>query len=1035
MENCEIGLIIWGCKGGYRVFCSNNVVDYGSSIIKDTIKDIRPFIRFVQNSLNIYALEFTKIYKIYTLYRSCRDSGNGAYVAITIYVPHTLQVDNVRDILYQMMDSYFSEYVDPYGNFFPGKYDDIRPFTSMLQKMANPVGIEKKFNVRRSDQDDIPKLWIYEDIKEVENFYISPYRQEFYRCQEVMFIASDLYNQMPNTFDILKETKIIQKVSEQESLPELKLSDYVNNIKSFKINNEFCDISKPIQICDSDEIVLEFVRPYCEIETIEGDVAKLKNQEFLYAKGNMFFLNVDKIPTTYKKYTFKVRLNGAYAPDNKIKVSFDRRNWEDIKSSNFSVTGKDLKSKLYWSIPPFPGAKYIYSSKPVDLVACIGSANIIDLESDIFNYQINVGDVKNPSLRIIVENISMDFSLKCNKKSIIQFELPKNFSSEELFKFGTNDYAIVNVNNHIVDISPKSFVYNIKLPYIELSEVDWDFSVNAESRKRKDGKIELNPNENVHNGFLTIDGYRFTFAVNDNNDILPQGVVIIPPTDLGVGISYREKDLVKFQNFILPSLPIFVDSDKLSFTESSENGIIIVRVTPIKTYDINNEESEHGNKLNVSFINCKGFQIVGDGQVYGELEKNDSRDLKTLDSIRIVKNNYECIILKDSNEYKRNPQIDTANKQNGFVVTYSGDGLSCSVSFKKGSGVLKFIPRFVGITLSIVLAVIISIGAYFVFFKDSTYDAIYVSVLVDDTKEIPQLQRIDGIISEEVKVISTKDASHVVVVFDGNLYEKLDNNLRAYADSICNVSLTLKWGNEEYTEKCDLEEYQEKIENELKKFIKDENKETRMINVKVTPKIITILRNFSTDNSSDNIIYQQAINLAGAYPIAIPFLKTFCWEKVNKSNKDSLATYKDVLRGTQLYYTKADSLIGIIIHQDKVAQEQKNREIQAEKQINKLKQLNCTMQTVEEVENWWNSQDKTLYKGVNMDNYIVAYKKFFNATSVNDMNILHNQYRRYFTPKQHNVIFIGYGNPDNYSQWKKTFGMSFSKPYEVGLIK
>lgn len=1042
MENSEIGLIIWGCKGGYRVFCSNNVVDYGSTIIKDTIKDIRPFIRFVKNSLNIYALEFTAQYKIYTLYRSCRDSGNGAYVAITIYVPHTLQVDNIRDILCQMMDSYFSEYVDPYGNFFPGKYDDIRPFASVLKKLATPVNVQKKFNVRRSDQDDIPKLWLYEDIKEVESFFASPYRQEFYRCQEVMFIASDLYNQMPNTFNILKETKVIQAVSEQEPLPELTLSDFVDNIKSFKINKESCDVSKSIQICDSDEVSIEFVRPYCEVETIEGDVKKLKEQALLYVRGNKLLLNADKIPTTYKEYSFKVRLNGIDVPDNKVKISFDCRKWEDIMSSMFSVKGNFLRNKLYWSILLSDG-KYIGSSNPIDLTSYIGSKNIIDLKSDVYNYKVNVGNVGNVKvllLKIIIKNINIDFKLPSNKETSIQFELPNNFCSEDLFQFRTNERAIVNVNNRIIEISPKSFEYKLKIPYVNISDEDWDFSVNAESRKLKGGKIKLNPSEDVRKGILTIDSYRFYFDVNDNNDILPQGVIVIPPSEIGIGVIYRENNLVRFQNFILPTRPKFMEPDKFSFTETNENGIEIIRVTPIMPHTNINEGSNFNNILAVNFINCKGFEIVSNDQTIGKLPKNETWDLKNHDRIKIVKNNCECIILKDCEEYKRSPQINDENKKNGFEVIYSEDGLSCKISYKKNSGIIKY---WVG--AAIVLFIIFVGVVYNALSTGKKYEAIYISMIVNNTEEINELKSIKSITSSEESMIytKTKDTSQFVILFNERIYEEYKENLQTYVDALCNVGLKLSWAND-YTEEWNLQENRTQIEENLSKFLKDKDKQSIKMTIEITPEITNELRSLVNDSIADHDFYAQANKLSELAPITVPYLKTACWNKIDTTDIQSLATYKDVIqRNSPLYDNKVESILNNRKKEEELEakrqQEQNDIRNEAASKKDLLWRLDCTSETVASVETWWknNKNKQAQYKdaGYDFDKYIKAYKMFFEAESLDDMNTLHNKYKKYFSEEQHRVIYTGYGNPANFNNWKNTMGMSFRKPYTMGALQ
>ena len=210
MDN-TIGLIIWGCKGGHRILCSDNI-DYQDSSIANTTKDIRSFVRFNLVNLTTYAIEFTDKYKIFTIYRSSNDSGTGGYIAITVYIPHNLKIEGLRPILDDMMNAYFNEYVHPIlCSYLPGKYDNIELFLHILKTKAVTKPDANMYSYKSSEQNNDIHLRLYDSIDEVDEFFASPYRKEFFCSQEVMFMSRDMYNHIPDTltFNLFDENNII----------------------------------------------------------------------------------------------------------------------------------------------------------------------------------------------------------------------------------------------------------------------------------------------------------------------------------------------------------------------------------------------------------------------------------------------------------------------------------------------------------------------------------------------------------------------------------------------------------------------------------------------------------------------------------------------------------------------------------------------------------------------------------------------------------------------------------------------------------
>lgn len=241
----QIAIVAWGCKGGCRTFCDNRVVDVLAPNIRTTLKDIRSFITISKPAMDFYALEYTTQYKVFTQYRSSNDSGNGAFIAFTLMVPHKVKVRGMRTLLNEMMKDYFKEYMNPL-NFSPlsGKYDDINKYISILRQHEQDIVPDvSHYSYAASVQDDRPRLVVYDDVSAVDDYFESPYRPEFFSCQEVMFLSSDLYNNQ-SKYEVRFQVEPVVIANVSDPIPESQVyqaagtPDY--KVTRFTINGANC---------------------------------------------------------------------------------------------------------------------------------------------------------------------------------------------------------------------------------------------------------------------------------------------------------------------------------------------------------------------------------------------------------------------------------------------------------------------------------------------------------------------------------------------------------------------------------------------------------------------------------------------------------------------------------------------------------------------------------------------------------------------------------------------------------------------------
>lgn len=202
----QIGIIITGCRNGYAVLCHSQNIDIASADIKPTIRDMREFMRVNTPLKDYYSLEFTPRSVVFTQYRSSIDSAGagGGYIAISLHVPHNLQLQNPDKLLNTMMDAYFTEHIHPvFGNPLGGTVERIEPFVAILDRNAESISTRKQqYEVSPSNQSQRPKAITFTDVTIPSKVMNNPYHPEYYSYRKVMLLPEDFIT-MPQTSKVV----------------------------------------------------------------------------------------------------------------------------------------------------------------------------------------------------------------------------------------------------------------------------------------------------------------------------------------------------------------------------------------------------------------------------------------------------------------------------------------------------------------------------------------------------------------------------------------------------------------------------------------------------------------------------------------------------------------------------------------------------------------------------------------------------------------------------------------------------------------
>lgn len=427
MNNNELKLIITGTKGGFDVLASNfSSSEYFAPEIKDSYKDIRGSITFLEKGLTTYAVEFTPKYAVYTIYKALGEpdgSRQGTYVAINLYVPHNKEIDSPIELLIGLMNRYEDKYVDKaYSNMRPVR-ENIEDFYDILNSAVLKNRQRKVSGSSR--QNGVIGYYFFNSLQEIKEIFSNPYRQEMYKYQEVMFI--DMMNNFPNKIN-LKNNDFIDKVnlSKIEQGYFLTISTDIVNLK----------IDNDPYIQNSAKIVPNLTT----IEVFEGSTIVITKSRPNY-KNCDYSITVDDLVRT--KYLKKGEEFNLTIPDN---------NW---LPEMIDITITSTPEKVDTFTFKNKSNKNTYRSK-------FGKISIPKSEKpNLFSISVNES--------LIIDNVFFEDS---NEYSI------KNLNKIQ-FRIKNNDYAQVTVNNKKYDISSQNNVVyydDSKPPSVQLNNKQYELS-------------------------------------------------------------------------------------------------------------------------------------------------------------------------------------------------------------------------------------------------------------------------------------------------------------------------------------------------------------------------------------------------------------------------------------------------------------------------------------------------------------------------------------------------------------------------------
>lgn len=357
----QIGIAVSGCKNGYALLAYSDNVDRNSPDIKQALRDQRSFMRINEPKHTFYTMSLLRDKLVISACKSSIDSvgSSGAYIAVSLLVPHTIQVAHGATLLSHLLEAYWSEYMHPmFGSPVPGKLENIHPLLNILNANAGEFSPAKlRYKITPSMQSQPPVYIGFNSLHDVDAAMSNPYHNQYSRGAEVIFLPQNLMSGGLVSFNTDMVQGVIQKSKPLAAINRLMVStDTACKLSNYAVDGVIYPNPADISLSPQSHISYILTLPDGSRAQYQGTLENALHTNKIMHKGEDYVIVNPRIRV-------RLRLLGAYdeQPGTLILVGSQGR------KAGARIVGTDLYE---WDImcAQFPYSLYLEKGRTSKLL-------------------------------------------------------------------------------------------------------------------------------------------------------------------------------------------------------------------------------------------------------------------------------------------------------------------------------------------------------------------------------------------------------------------------------------------------------------------------------------------------------------------------------------------------------------------------------------------------------------------------------------------------------------------------------------------
>lgn len=292
----ELYIAISGCKNGFQIFYTSSGLDIAMPGVKQSLCDMRLYIRITKPGIDYYGLSFINGYRVCSIYRSTIDSAgsSGGFISVALFVRDDVQIADTMPLLQRLLEAYYGEYYNRnFGTPLKGKIENGRGVEALLESMKAGVRVMPvKYYPGVSAFDKEPLYWGFRDAAMLQRAFAYPYQNGNLNGCKVVMLPEEVMTH-PQAHGVMFNTEVrrhsIAEYSDRLQGQLMTVKQIGCKMMSFVLNGaDVTAFYSQVCLSPSDRILLVVTLPNGKMYRYDGNVQTALHYKILWKQQDSY---------------------------------------------------------------------------------------------------------------------------------------------------------------------------------------------------------------------------------------------------------------------------------------------------------------------------------------------------------------------------------------------------------------------------------------------------------------------------------------------------------------------------------------------------------------------------------------------------------------------------------------------------------------------------------------------------------------------------------------------------------------------------